>query len=118
MNSSRPQAAAGTLSRKPCTLRDLAAGVEDRDVEPDHHGLAAARAQVPAEPGLVVVRVDRAAEREHQARELVLHGADEPVDLRPPVGVGERVGIAAVGRPQRVDEPAAAPGSVSFQAAM
>ncbi len=67
---------------------NLAAGVEDRDVEPDHQRLAAAgRAEVPAEPGLVVVRVDRPAEPEHQPRELVLHGADEPVDLFPPGGV-------------------------------
>jgi hypothetical protein len=43
---------------------DLAGLAGDRDVEADHDGLAPGRAQVPGEPGLVVVRVDRAAERE------------------------------------------------------
>ena len=41
---------------------DLAVGVEDRDVEPDHQRLPVGRPQVPGEPGLVVVRVDWPAE--------------------------------------------------------
>jgi len=59
---------------------------------------------VPGEPGLVVVRVDGTPEREHEARELLLHRADEPVDLGPSVRVGQRVGVAAVLGPHLVDE--------------
>ena len=98
----------GHLVQEAVHAADLAAASRTATSNPITIG-SPPRPQVPAEPGLVVVRVDRAAEREHQVRELLLHGADEPVDLLPPVGVGERVGVAAVGRPQRVDEPAAAP---------
>ena len=59
---------------------------------------------MPGEPRLLVVRVDRAAEREHEVRELLLDRADEPVDLVPPARVGQRVGVAPVLGPQLVDE--------------
>jgi hypothetical protein len=52
---------------------DLAVDVEDRHVEPDHQRLAAASGpEVPAEPGLVMVRVDRTGKPKHQPRELAL----------------------------------------------
>jgi len=54
----------------------VAVPVQDGHVEPDHDQIGRpVRAQVPGEAGLVVVRVDRAAEREGEVRELLLHRA-------------------------------------------
>lgn len=98
---------------------NLAVLVEDRDVEPDHNQFAAVRGSgMPAEASLVMVRVGRPGQAGASSREAVPHSADRSVDLVVPVGVGERVGVTAVRRPQRVDEPVALPGSVSFQTAM
>src|SRR3984885_14186777 len=79
---------------------------QDRDVEPDHDGLAAGRAEVPAEPRQVVVAVDRPAEPQHQPGELDLNGGDRGVDGRAALGDRDRVGVAAVLGPQAVDRGA------------
>jgi len=78
----------------------LAAAVRHRDVEPDDERFTARLAQRPREAGLVVVRVDRSVQREREVRELRLHRPDRRVDGVPADGVGHRVGVGPVLRPQ------------------
>ena len=60
---------------------------------PDPHGVGAVRAELPAEPGLVVVRVHGAGQPEGHPGKLGLGGADQRVDLVPAGHVGQRVDL-------------------------
>jgi hypothetical protein len=51
-------------------------GADGRDIGADHQWLVAVATQTPAEPGDVVVGIDRAGESEDVARELALGGGD------------------------------------------
>jgi SAM-dependent methyltransferase len=85
----------------------LAVGVGHGDVEPDNQWFGARLAQRPAEPGLVVVRVDGTVEREREARELLLDRPDGGVDRVAALGDGERVDVRPVLRPQVGQRPPA-----------
>src|ERR1700728_4067308 len=89
----------GNLVQEPVDVRDPAVGVQDQHVEPDDELVA----EAPGEPGDVVVRVDRARQREREPGELALHGGDGRVDLVPALGRRDRVVVHAVRRPQLVD---------------
>lgn len=78
----------------------LSVAVGHGDVEPDDEWFAARLAQRPPEPGLVVVRVDRAGQREREARELLLGRPDGRVDGVAALGDGEWVDVRRVLRPQ------------------
>jgi hypothetical protein len=84
---SGPRVSAWHLVQETLYLLDLR--VLDADhVEPDRERFRRALgAEVPSEPRDVVMAVDRAAQPEPQARELLLRPGDEPVD---PVVPGDR----------------------------
>lgn len=52
-----------------------AVAVDDGDVESDHRGVGAPRAELPAEPSLLMVGVDGTGEAEHEVGELGLDRA-------------------------------------------
>ncbi len=95
--------ARGRVRREPCrgTRRPLRSGRWHPGParRTDHHLVA----EVPGEPGGVVVGVHRARQPERQPGELALHGGDGRVDLVPAGGDRDRVGVDAVRRPQLVD---------------
>ncbi|OLL96565.1 hypothetical protein Ae406Ps2_5727 [Pseudonocardia sp. Ae406_Ps2] len=89
-------------------LRDPAVAVGHDDVEPDHRGLGTRgedlrRRRLPAEPRVVVVRVDLAVQPELEPGQLLPGRAQEPGDAVVPGDVGERVGVADVGGEQLGD---------------
>src|ERR1700745_2251316 len=83
--------------------RDLAALVDLHDVNAVDHRLPVGRAEVPAEPGLAVMGVDRPGASEDQAGELTLRAADGGGDLGLAVPPPQWVDVVAVGRPGLVD---------------
>src|SRR6185437_12766932 len=70
----------------------------------DDQRLGALGAQVPGEPGLIVVGVNRPGQAEHEAGELALDGGDGGVDLVAALNVGQRVDVAGVGVPHLIDQ--------------
>jgi hypothetical protein len=74
-----------------------AALLGDDHVKSDVGVRGVGRAGVPLEPGLVVVGVDLAAERERDSTEAFLRLRDEPIDLLGPLEIDVRIGIGAIG---------------------
>src|SRR5580692_7559161 len=79
----------GNLVEEPVDLCDLAVGIQGQHVEADHELVA----EVPGEPGGVVVGVHRARQAERQPGDLALHGGYGRVDLVPARGRRDRVGV-------------------------
>ena len=75
---------------------DLVVLVGDGHVEANDERLGAFRAKAPAETRLLVVRVDRSGQAEHQAGELLLDRADSRVDLATAARLCQWVGVFGV----------------------
>lgn len=72
---------------------DLVLVVGDGDVEADHQRLGAFRAKAPGESGLLVMRVDRAGQGEHEIRKPALRRCDGRIYGVTSAGIGERVDV-------------------------
>src|SRR5262249_30692667 len=102
------RAQAGTLSRKPRTVCSRPSSAVAAASNPMTSRPAAGGPQAPGEPGLGVMSVHRAEQREHKPGELRLRGGDHRVDRVAPVRLGQRIDIARLARPQLIDHLAAA----------
>src|SRR5262249_241834 len=105
--TSSPSARRGSRRRHPVEEAedrlDPAVGAQDRDVQPHDRGSAARRPELPAEPTLPMVAVDRAGEAEREVGEAPLGGGEGGVDVRVAVGEGERVDVAPILGPEGAD---------------
>jgi len=80
----RPGQDAGTWSRNPKHLGQPAVRADHGHVEAGDGRRVVARAELPAEPALVMMPVHRAGEAEREAGKLLLNGRYGRIDCRVP----------------------------------
>ena len=100
------------LADKMFIVEDAQAGPRFADTPlvlgPSHVRFHAGRPQVPREAQLVAMAVGAAfGQPEAEIRKALLHRGDQPVDLAMAPGLHHRVDVAAVLRPQRLQQLAA-----------